>query len=312
MWEDARVTLRALSVFLAISALCAGCTGTVEGDLAGLDSSTPDAAIAPGGDAGPAWADAALPAGPDAATAGPDAGPPDAAFQGTLPAGDGTETLDVAGQQRTVLLYAPAAVATRALPLVIALHGNGDTAANFVAALGLRALADADGFVLAAPQGITQSFTVYGQPVDGVDWDAYRTTADGNIDLPLLGALLDRLWATGSIDEKRSLVFGYSQGGYLSFRWGLEASASLSCATVAAAGNPMPGSTLISGAARKVAVALQVGSLDGAVNNARSSRDALQAAGHPVSYAEIAGAGHVPFPGDPKVPLEWCLSQSLP
>jgi len=294
--------------------LLAACTGTVEGEFAGPDADGADGAVSPR-DAGSQAPDAAGPAGPDAASPGPDAaaaGPDASAYLGTLAAGDSTSTLDVAGQSRTVELHAPAAVASRALPLVIALHGNGDTAANFVAALGLRTLSDADGFVLAAPQGITQSFTVYGQPVSGVDWDAYRTVADGNIDLPLLDALLAQLEATGSIDSKRAFVFGYSQGGYLSFRWGLEASARLSCATVAAAGNPLPGSTLISGTARKVAVALQVGALDGAAANARSSRDELLANGHPVKFAEIAGAGHVPFPGDPKVPLEWCLTQSLP
>lgn len=295
-------------------AAAGGCVGTVEGELPG-----PDAARTSGADAGLSPPDAGAPPGQDASLAGPDAaGPrpdaataPDAAFRGTLTPGDRSLGVEAAGRTREVLVYAPAAVSLRRLPLVIALHGNGDTNANFVAALGLRALADADGFVLAAPQGLRQSFTAYGTPIDGVDWDAYRTVADGNIDLPLLEALLAHLLGTGSIDPQRASVFGYSQGGYLSFRWTLEGSLELACGTTAAAGSPL-GTSFVQTAARKIPVALQVGALDGALGNARASRDALRAAGHAVLYNEIPGAGHVPFPGDPAVPLRWCLGHSLP
>jgi hypothetical protein len=34
--------------------------------------------------------------------------------------------------------------------------------------------------------------------------------------------------------------------------------------------------------------------------------------GFPLDYHEIAGAGHVPIPGDPTVPLDYCLGQTLP
>ena len=42
---------------------------------------------------------------------------------------------------------------------MIALHGNGDTNANFVATAKLESLATSEGFVLAAPQGIAQQLT---------------------------------------------------------------------------------------------------------------------------------------------------------
>ena len=45
----------------------------------------------------------------------------------------------------------------------------------------------------------------------GVDWDPYRTVAGGNIDLPLLDAIRTQLVASGSIDTKKLVVFGYSQ-----------------------------------------------------------------------------------------------------
>jgi polyhydroxybutyrate depolymerase len=206
----------------------------------------------------------------------------------------------------------PAAVSSGKLPLVIALHGNGDTNTNFVAVVGLKQLADSDAFVLAAPQGITQSFTYMGQPISGVDWDAYRPANGGNIDLPLLEAIRTQLSGSGSIDLKKILVYGYSQGGYLSFRYGMDASASLSCAAVIAACDPLPGAGLVSGAARKIPVSLQIGTNDFAIDGARQTKTELESNGNPLQYNEIQGAGHVPIPGDPKVPLDYCRGQALP
>src|SRR2546430_99511 len=79
----------------------------------------------------------------------------------------------------------PAAAASKKLPLVVAMHGNGDTNANFLATSGLEGFAASKSFVLAAPQGITQTVSVGGQTIPNVDWDAYRAVSDGNIDLPL-------------------------------------------------------------------------------------------------------------------------------
>jgi poly(3-hydroxybutyrate) depolymerase len=227
-----------------------------------------------------------------------------------LTPGTSTLTLTAAGQSRSILLHVPSAA--QPLPLVIALHGNGDTNTNFVATLGLSSLADTDGFVLAAPQGITQSFAYLGTQLMNIDWDAYRTVADGNIDLPMLDALRAQLIGSGSIDLKHILVFGYSQGGYMSFRWGMEAAAVLACTVVAAAANPLPGSPLVTSAARKIPVAMQIGTNDFGISNARSTQTELQQNGNPLLYNEIQGAGHVPFPGDPTVPLDWCRTQALP
>jgi predicted esterase len=145
-----------------------------------------------------------------------------------------------------------------------------------------------------------------------VDWDAYRSTANGNIDLPLLDAIKTQLLGSGSIDVKHVIIYGYSQGGYMSFRYGMDASASLACAAVLAASDPMPGAGLVSGAARKIPVAIQIGDQDFGISGARQTKTELETNGNPLSYVEIAGAGHVPIPGDPAKPLEWCRPQALP
>jgi dienelactone hydrolase len=239
-------------------------------------------------------------------------GAPDGGTLGKLVPGDTTLTINAAGQARTVILHVPAAVSAGAIPLVLALHGNGDTSANFVATSGIKALSDSLGFVLAAPQGITQTVTVGGQTVPNIDWDAYRSVAQGNIDVPLLQALQGELAATGSIDLKHVVVYGYSQGGYMSFRYGMDAAASLACSAVLAAADPMPGAGLVAGAARKIPVAIQIGDQDYGISGARQTKTELDGNGNPNSYVEIAGAGHVPIPGDPAAPLTWCRGQALP
>lgn len=226
---------------------------------------------------------------------------------GTLTPGTSTISVSAAGMMRSAILHVPAAVSGGPLPLVIALHGNGDTNGNFVAATQLKSRADAAPFVLVAPQGVRQS--LFGNMLD---WDAYRTVAQGNIDVPLLDALRTQLVASGSIDPQRVLVFGYSQGGYLSFRYGMDTADKLSCAAVLAAASPSTDPRLVSGAARKIAVALQIGTLDSALGQARATRDLLMMNGNPLSYNEIAGAGHVPIPGDLQVPLGFCLAQKRP
>ena len=173
------------------------------------------------------------------------------------------------------------------------------------------ALAESKSFVLAAPPGISQDITIGGQTVPGVDWDPYRTIAGGNIDLPLLDAIRTQLVASGSIDTKKLVVFGYSQGGYMSFRYGMDTSATLACAGLIGAANPL-GPQLTAGAPRKIPVALQIGTNDGAIGQARNTKADLESKSFPLDYHEIAGAGHVPVAGGVTVPLTYCLGQSLP
>lgn len=252
----------------------------------------------PGGTDDAAIADASTPS--DAA---PDPGT-------TLAAGKTTRTIAAASHDRSVIVVVPSGVGP--FPLVIALHGNGDTNEGFISqTTNLESLAASKGFVLAAPQGITQTIMVQGQTVPGVDWDPYRSTADGNIDLPLLEAIRTDLGASSSIDPKHVIVFGYSQGGYMSFRYGMDQSASLACAGLIGAANPL-GPQLTASAPRKIPVALQIGTADGAIGQARSTKDDLTQKSFPLDYHEIAGAGHIPVAGGVTTPLTYCLAQSLP
>jgi poly(3-hydroxybutyrate) depolymerase len=232
----------------------------------------------------------------------------------TLSPGQTTITLTVAGRARTALRYVPT-TATSASQVAVLLHGNGDTAANFLATSGLKARADADGTVLLVPQGITRDVVVpiVGQTIPGIDWDAYNSAAAGNLDLPFLDQLRTDLVATGQVDAHHVFVFGYSQGGYLAFEYGMVTGTALSCAAVLAASSPFGGGgndPLITGATRKLAVVLQIGTNDGAYGAAQTTATTLTGAGFPTELHAVAGAGHVPIPGDVAVPWAYCRAQA--
>jgi poly(3-hydroxybutyrate) depolymerase len=284
------VTVRA-GLWLALVAACTSSVGMEHGDAGA------------GGDGGGTGSDAAPGDGQLAIDAAPSA----------LTPGQSTISLTAAETARTAILYVPAS-ATAASQLAIALHGNGDTAANFLATSGLKALADADGTVLVVPQGIQRTVVVQalGQSVPNVAWDAYNTAAQGNLDLPLLDALRAQL--AGQVDANHVFVIGYSQGGYLSFEYGMIAGASLSCAAVLAASSPFGGGSgdpLINTAARKLAVVLQIGTNDSAYAAAQATVAALQAKSFPTQLNAIQGAGHVPIPGDIATPWSYCRGMAL-
>ena len=227
-----------------------------------------------------------------------------------LSPGKTTRMITAAGKSRSVIIVVPTGVTAGTVPLVVALHGNGDTNSNFISATTtLESLAESKGFVLAAPQGISQNISIGGQMVNGVDWDPYRDVSGGNIDIPLIDAIFADLGASSSVDASKHVVFGYSQGGYMAFRYGMDKSAALACTGLIGAANPL-GSQLISAAPRKIPVALQIGTNDGAIGQARNTKAALEGAGFPLDYHEIQGAGHVPVAGGVTVPLSYCLGQT--
>ena len=271
-------------------AVLVGCTGSV-GSMPTDDASTAD--------------DGSRPDGNSAVDGGPT----------TLTPGQSTISLMVAGRSRTAIQYVPA-TATTTSQVAIALHGNGDTASNFLATSGIKALADEDGTVLLVPQGIQRDVVVVaaGQTLPNVAWDAYNSAAQGNIDLPFLDQLRTQVVASNQVDPAHVFVLGYSQGGYLAFAYGMITSSALACSAVLAASSPYGGGTndmLINGAPRKLAVVLQIGTNDSAHSAAQTTAATLQTKGFPVQFNSIQGAGHVPLPGGVAVPWTYCRGRSL-
>lgn len=113
-----------------------------------------------------------------------------------------TRELDVAGELRRYHLFAPPD-AKRA-PLVITLHGHGQTAKQIEAMSGWTAVAARHGAVVAYPLSRGERWRIFGPRSPDVEF---------------LVALIDQLAADGLVDPARVFVNGYSGGAQMSWRF---------------------------------------------------------------------------------------------
>jgi polyhydroxybutyrate depolymerase len=105
------------------------------------------------------------------------------------------------GVARRWLMYRPrAASAGAALPLVFNLHGSGGTPEDQLQLSGLEALAESEGFLLVAPEGVERMWNV---PVDPAKPDDVRFVAE----------LIDQVSALTAVDRQRVYATGFSGGG---------------------------------------------------------------------------------------------------
>jgi len=107
-------------------------------------------------------------------------------------------TVDVDGVTREARVHAPAVANGSLRPLVLAFHGYGGGFWDLEYAGGLSDAADANGFVVAYPQGIGE----------GPTWDL-----EGDTDIAFVGALIDDLVASQCVDSTRVFATGFSMGG---------------------------------------------------------------------------------------------------
>lgn len=124
-------------------------------------------------------------------------------------------TLDVGGLERTYYVLFPANRTGR-LPLVLALHGYTQSVGGLESGTDLNDEAAVDGFVLAYPEGISQS------------WNAGGCCADArarNIDdVAFIKHVIDQLVSGGRVDPKRVFATGLSNGGMMDYRLACELS----------------------------------------------------------------------------------------
>lgn len=132
------------------------------------------------------------------------------------------ETLTHQERQRTYRLILPKGFdETKPAPLVLALHGGGGVATSFDRSTNGQFAREADrrGWVVAFPQGVAKGWND-GRPLQSRR-DAQRKGVD---DVAFLSALIDHLHKTRGIDRSRVYATGISNGGFMSFRLGLELS----------------------------------------------------------------------------------------
>lgn len=117
------------------------------------------------------------------------------------------------GVERRFELHIPARATETSRPLVLALHGNGQSIGSLRHYLRLAPVADREGFIIAYPEAVARSWS-YGRPVL-----ANMPAVDGQTvdDIGFLDALVARLVRENRANPERIYVTGSSRGGLMTF-----------------------------------------------------------------------------------------------
>ncbi|MBI1212384.1 MAG: prolyl oligopeptidase family serine peptidase [Alphaproteobacteria bacterium] len=167
-------------------------------------------------------------------------------------------SMEAGGRVRTYLLYVPKNI-SRAAPLVIVLHGSGQSGAHVRSwtGYGFDRFADEHGFAVVYPD----AFEGYWNGCNRVgDFAANKLDID---DVGFLSALADKLAAEIGIDPSRVLAAGVSRGGHMALRLALEAPSRFRAVAAVSASVPTPDNFKCKPAAgRTSSVMIMNGTLD--------------------------------------------------
>ncbi|GAA3742620.1 PHB depolymerase family esterase [Plantactinospora mayteni] len=123
--------------------------------------------------------------------------------------GDHTLAIDRAGKERTWALHAPPGYRPGTpIPLVVAVHGTGQSPERLRDISGLDTLADTEGFLVAYPKSLNNEFS--------------RAAEQGD-DVNFVRALVDTLVKEWSVDPARVYATGFSSGAEMTYALGVEA-----------------------------------------------------------------------------------------
>jgi polyhydroxybutyrate depolymerase len=169
----------------------------------------------------------------------------------TLEPGDHELTLEHDGVTREYLVHVPPSYAnSAAVPLVVDMHGFTSNARQ-QAALGWRAKADTEGFIVVHPQGLANSW-------NGGDLCCGNSQQNEVDDEGFIRALVSQMQRDACIDNKRVYATGLSNGGAMAHLLACNA------ADVFAAAAPVSMSNGVSGCtpARPISVVMTRGTDD--------------------------------------------------
>lgn len=131
------------------------------------------------------------------------------------------ESLNFAGMERRYLINIPPGYDdTKPVPLVIVLHGYGESPTMVESESDFSKKSDAEGFIVVYPEG-------YGSPNEG-SWNVqfgFGPALSENIDdVGFIRALIDSLQGKFAIDGNRIYVAGFSNGAIMAYRLAAELS----------------------------------------------------------------------------------------
>ena len=127
-------------------------------------------------------------------------------------------SLDVGGLARTYRLFVPLSLDRQTgVPLVLMLHGVGNSAQSMVEATQFDRTAETAGFIVAYPEGVNQTWNA--------GYCCLGGAATGPDDVQFLSRLVDDIRANHNVDPARVFAVGVSAGGMMAYRLGCELSA---------------------------------------------------------------------------------------
>ncbi len=149
---------------------------------------------------------------------------------------NGLNTLTHDGVARTFLLHVPPGLSdSRPVPLVVGLHGYTASSSSFEGQSGLSVKADAEGFIVAYPDGLRYPWTASNPQA----WNAggrYEGWTGGTDDVGFIAQVIEAVRRHYAIDPARIYVTGHSNGSFMAYRVGHE----LSCTIAAIAPHSGP------------------------------------------------------------------------
>jgi polyhydroxybutyrate depolymerase len=157
----------------------------------------------------------ALPPSVPDSTTSTDAERPNAA---PYPAGPTRVSFEFGGRQRTFIVYVPKGLSVdAAAPLVFQIHGGKGTGAETDGLTKLNVLADRDGFITVAPDGVEKNWN--DGRVDNRQGTAFTENID---DVGFLVTVLDEISTHNRVDQRRVYAMGISNGAMMSGRLACE------------------------------------------------------------------------------------------
>jgi polyhydroxybutyrate depolymerase len=128
------------------------------------------------------------------------------------------------GRDRTYHLYVPASVpADGPAPLLVALHGGTGWGTQYEANSGFDGLAEANGFLVAYPDGISIPLLATSRVWNGGTCCGPAAADKQNVDdVAFIAAVVDEIEAAHRVDHTRVFATGHSNGAIMSFRLACE------------------------------------------------------------------------------------------